>query len=31
MPRLASGALPALCHRIRYDEEDTGTDARSGA
>ncbi|MBZ6091751.1 MULTISPECIES: zinc-dependent alcohol dehydrogenase [Streptomyces] len=29
MPRLASGETPALCHRIRYDEEDdgTGTDA----
>ncbi|MFF9102231.1 zinc-binding alcohol dehydrogenase [Streptomyces rubrogriseus] len=31
MPRLASGEIPALCHRIRYDDEDTGTDARSGA
>ncbi|MGW5623476.1 zinc-dependent alcohol dehydrogenase [Streptomyces olivaceus] len=29
MPRLASGEIPALCHRIRYDEEDdrTGTGA----
>ncbi|MGV9966764.1 zinc-dependent alcohol dehydrogenase [Streptomyces olivaceus] len=25
MPRLASGEIPALCHRIRYDEEDDGT------
>ncbi|MBZ6257687.1 zinc-binding alcohol dehydrogenase [Streptomyces olivaceus] len=25
MPRLASGEIPALCHRIRYDEEDGGT------
>ncbi|MGW5713805.1 zinc-dependent alcohol dehydrogenase [Streptomyces olivaceus] len=25
MPRLASGEIPALCHRIRYDGEDDGT------
>ncbi|MFF9858425.1 zinc-dependent alcohol dehydrogenase [Streptomyces tendae] len=31
MPRLASGEIPALCHRIRYDGEDTGTGARSAA
>ncbi|CAL9387025.1 zinc-dependent alcohol dehydrogenase [Streptomyces sp. enrichment culture] len=31
MPRLASGALPALCHRIRYDGADTGSGARSAA
>jgi D-arabinose 1-dehydrogenase-like Zn-dependent alcohol dehydrogenase len=24
LPRLASGEIPALCHRIRYDQEDTG-------
>ncbi|MGW2294806.1 zinc-dependent alcohol dehydrogenase [Streptomyces violaceorubidus] len=24
MPRLASGEVPALCHRIRYDREGTG-------
>jgi threonine dehydrogenase-like Zn-dependent dehydrogenase len=27
MPRLASGEIPALCHRIRYDREGTGTGA----
>ncbi|MFJ3036612.1 zinc-dependent alcohol dehydrogenase [Streptomyces tendae] len=31
MPRLASGEIPALCHRIRYDGEDTGAGARSAA
>ncbi|MEV7218643.1 zinc-binding alcohol dehydrogenase [Streptomyces sp. NPDC093681] len=31
MPRLASGEIPALCHRIRYDGEDTEADARGGA
>ncbi|MGW0015980.1 zinc-dependent alcohol dehydrogenase [Streptomyces tendae] len=31
MPRLASGEILALCHRIRYDGEDTGTGARSAA
>ncbi|MFD5221809.1 dehydrogenase [Streptomyces tendae] len=31
MPRLASGEIPALCHRIRYDGEDTGTGAHSAA
>ncbi|MCW1098076.1 zinc-binding alcohol dehydrogenase [Streptomyces sp. RS2] len=31
IPRLASGEIPALCHRIRYDGEDTGTGARSAA
>ncbi|MGV9915511.1 zinc-dependent alcohol dehydrogenase [Streptomyces tendae] len=31
MPRLASGEIPALCHRIRYDGEGTGTGARSAA
>ncbi|MFI7390503.1 zinc-binding alcohol dehydrogenase [Streptomyces tendae] len=31
MPRLASGEIPALCHRIRYDGEDTGTGARTTA
>ncbi|CAM5364337.1 Zinc-binding alcohol dehydrogenase OS=Streptomyces tendae OX=1932 GN=GUR47_02070 PE=4 SV=1 [Streptomyces tendae] len=31
MPRLASGEIPALCHRIRYDGEESGTGARSGA
>ncbi|MFJ6061549.1 zinc-binding alcohol dehydrogenase [Streptomyces tendae] len=31
MPRLASGEIPALCHRIRYDGEDAGTGARSAA
>lgn len=31
MPRLASGEIPALCHRIRYDGEDGGADARGGA
>ncbi|MEV5865222.1 zinc-binding alcohol dehydrogenase [Streptomyces tendae] len=31
MPRLASGEIHAVCHRIRYDGEDTGTGARSAA
>ncbi|MFG3106861.1 zinc-dependent alcohol dehydrogenase [Streptomyces tendae] len=31
MPRLASGEIPALCHRIRYDGEDAGTGAPSAA
>ncbi|WP_432083227.1 zinc-dependent alcohol dehydrogenase [Streptomyces sp. WAC 04229] len=24
LPRLASGEIPALCHRVRYDREDVG-------
>ncbi|WNE95657.1 zinc-binding alcohol dehydrogenase [Streptomyces luomodiensis] len=27
LPRLASGELPGLCHRVRYDGEDDGHDA----